>query len=130
MLVHRLRDGPGEQLAIDRQGGAGRHARDLGGVHDERVEPAHLFLQQADGVIQLVAAERVAADELGESIGFMNFCRPDRPHLVNDDGDSAGGCLPRRFASGQAAADDVNAGLQVAVQAGTVSGSSTGASRS
>ena len=55
-----------KSLAIDRKRGAGGHARRVGGAHHERAEPPHLFLEQADGVVELVAAERVAADELGE----------------------------------------------------------------
>ena len=46
-----------EQLAIDRKRGAGRHAVRIGGAHHERSEPTHLLLEQADGVIELVAAQ-------------------------------------------------------------------------
>ena len=59
------------RVAIDRQRRARRHAARLGGAHHERTEPPHLFLQQADGVIELVAAERVAAHELGEGVGAV-----------------------------------------------------------
>ena len=100
MLVDGLRHGAREQLAIDRQRSAGRHARDFGRVHHERVEPPHLFFQQADRVIELVAAERVAAHQLGEPIGFVNFCRPRGPHFVDRDGDAASGSLPSCFATG------------------------------
>ena len=89
MLVNRLRHASREQLAIDRERSAGGHARDLGGMHDERVEPPHLFLEQADGVVQLVSAEGIAADELREAIGLVDFGRPDRPHFVDGDGNAA-----------------------------------------
>ena len=74
------RDLAREDLAVDGQGGAGRHAGDLGGGHHHRVEPAHLFLEQADGVVELVAAERVAAHELGEPVGLVDrrSARPGR----------------------------------------------------
>ena len=68
----RLRDDLGEALAIDGERGAGRHAARLGGAHHQRAEPPHLLLQQADGVIELVAAEGVAADQLGEPVGLVD----------------------------------------------------------
>ena len=39
-------------------------------------------LSKPDGVIELVAAEGVAADELGEPIRLVHRRRPHRPHLV------------------------------------------------
>ena len=81
----RVGDGLREPLAIDGQRGAGRHAARFGRAHDERAETPHLFLQQADGVIELVAAERIAADELGEAIGLVDGGGTDRPHLVERD---------------------------------------------
>ena len=55
-----------EDVAIHRQRRAGRHPRLVRRPHHERAEPPHLLLEQADRVVELVAAERVAADELGE----------------------------------------------------------------
>ncbi len=80
----------------------------LGRVHDERVEPAHFFFEEADGIVELVAAERVAADQLGQPIGLVDFGRPNRPHFVDGDGNAARGRLPGRLTTGQAAADDVD----------------------
>jgi hypothetical protein len=57
---------PAKTLAVDGQRGASRDARAIGRRHDERPEPPHLLLQQPDGVVELVAAEGVAAHELGE----------------------------------------------------------------
>ena len=74
----------------------------------QRAEPPHLLLEQADGVVELVAAERIAADQLGERVGLVHGGRPHRPHLVERDGDAELRRLPRGFAPGQAAADDVN----------------------
>jgi hypothetical protein len=60
----------------------GRHAAGLRGPHDERAEPAHFFLQEPDGVVEFVAAEGIAAHELGEAIGLVDGGRPHRPHFV------------------------------------------------
>ena len=68
--AHRLGDSARKSLAIDGEGRARRDARRIGGAHDDRSQPAHLFLQQTDGVVELVAAKRVAADELGEVAGL------------------------------------------------------------
>ena len=65
-------DALGELLAIDGQRGAGRHAHAIGDAHDQRAEPPHLLFEQADGVVELVAAEGIAADELGEPIGLVH----------------------------------------------------------
>ena len=80
----------------------------VGRAHDQRAEPPHLLLQEADGVIELVAAEGIGADELGEPIGLVDRGRLHRPHLVEHDGDAARRGLPGGFAPGQAAADDEN----------------------
>ena len=62
-----------EPLAIDGERRAGRHAARLGArACTSESEPPHLLFQQADGVIELVAAERVAADQLGEPIGLVH----------------------------------------------------------
>ncbi len=90
-----------EPLAVDGQRRAGRHAALFGGAHDERSEPPHFFFQEADGVIELVAAEGVAADELGEPVGLVDGGRTDRPHLVERDRHAARGRLPGRFAAGE-----------------------------
>ncbi len=100
------RDGLGKADAIDGERGAGRHARQIGRPHDERAEPAHLLLEETDGVIEFVAAEGVAADELGETVGLVHRGRPHRPHLVEDDRHIERRRLPGGFAPGQAAADD------------------------
>ena len=99
MRGERLRDRLGEPLAIDRQRRAGRHAARLGGTHHERAEPPHLFFQQADGVVELVAAEGIAADELGEPIGLVHGGRTHRPHLVQRDRHAARRRLPRGLAT-------------------------------
>ena len=65
---HRLR----KPHAIDGERRASRHARQIGRAHDQRAQPAHLLFQEADGVVQFVAAEGIAADELGEAVGLVH----------------------------------------------------------
>ena len=66
----------------------------LGRPHHQRAETPHLFFQQADGVVQLVAAEGIAADQFGEPIGLVNRRLPDRPHFVERNGNAPRGRLP------------------------------------
>ncbi len=69
----------------------------------------HLLMEEPDGIVRgVVGAERIGADELGESVGLMRLRRPRRPHLVERDGHGRRGELPGGFAAGKAAADDVN----------------------
>ena len=75
----------GELVAIDGQRRARGHAHAIGHAHHERAEPPHLFLQQADGVVELVAAKGIAADQLGEPVGLVDGGRRDGPHLVQHD---------------------------------------------
>ena len=49
--VERRRDGGGKAVAVDRERAAGRHLVGVGRAHDQRAEPAHLLVQQADGVV-------------------------------------------------------------------------------
>ena len=96
----RRGDGGREAVAIDRQRAAGRHLIGVGGAHDQRAEPAHLLVQQADGVVlAVVGAERVGADELGQRVGLVGRGRAQRAHLVQHDGHAARGDLPGGLAS-------------------------------
>ena len=108
MLLDGLRHRAREQLAVDGQRSPCRHSRDIGGVHDERVEPAHFLFEQADGIVEFVAAERIAADQLREPIRLVDFSRPHRPHLVDGDRNAEPRGLPGGFAPGQTAADNVD----------------------
>ena len=105
MFVNGLCHGTREQLAIHGERRAGRHARDLGCVHHERVEPPHFIFQQADGIVEFVAAERIAADELCETIGLVDFCGPRGPHFVDSDSDASRSGLPGGLAASQPAPD-------------------------
>jgi hypothetical protein len=53
----------------------------------------------------LVAFQRVAADQFGETVSLMRVGRADWPHFVKRDLDAALGELPCCFRAGQAASD-------------------------
>ena len=107
--LERRRDGGGKAVAVDRERAAGRHLVGVGRAHDQRAEPAHLGVQQADGVVvRVVGAERVRADELGEAVGLVRGGRAQRPHLVQHDRHAGLRELPGGLRAGEAAADDMD----------------------
>src|SRR5262249_50918435 len=71
-------------------------------------EPAHFFLEQTDRVIELVASKRIRADELTETIRFVDGRRARGPHLVQHHTHAARRRLPRGFATGESPADDMD----------------------
>ena len=106
MTRQRRRDRVREPLAIDRERRAGGHAALLGRAHDERSEAPHLLFQETHGVVELVAAKRIAAHELGEAVGLVDSRRTHGPHLVERHRDALRCGLPGGLSSGKAAADD------------------------
>lgn len=108
MRRHARRDGVRKRDAIHGQRRARGHPRRIGGLHDHRAQPPHFFFQQPDGVIQLVAAKRVAAHELGQAVGFVHGRRTHGPHLVNADGNAETRSLPGSLAARKPSPDDVN----------------------
>ena len=104
MVVQRLGDGGGKSVAVHRQRAAGGHLIGVGGAHDQRAQPAHLGVQQADGVVGgVVGAERIGADEFGEAVGAVGLGHPHRAHLVQDHANAGIGDLPGGFRAGEAA---------------------------
>ena len=95
----------GKRLAIHSEGGSGGNAALLRGAHDDRAEPAQLLLEQADGVVQLVTAEGVAADQLGEPVGLVDRRRPNGPHLEERHRHAARRGLPCGFDARETAAN-------------------------
>jgi hypothetical protein len=93
---------------VDRERGAGRDTGVGRGPEHEGTEPAHLLLQEAHRVIEFVAAERVAADELRQPVGLVHRGRPRGTHLVQHHAHAAPGSLPRRLGPRKAAADDAD----------------------
>jgi len=109
MRFERRRHGVGEAVAVDRERAARGHLVRVARRHDQRAEPAHLLVQQADRVrVGVVGPERVGADQFGQAPGLVGLGHPLRPHLVQHDGQSALRDLPGGFRTGEAAADDVN----------------------
>ena len=109
MRFERRRDRGGKTVAVDRERAARRHLMGVGRAHHQRAEPAHLLVQEADGIVlAIVGAERVGADEFRELVALVHGGRAHRPHLMQHHGDAARRDLPRRFRAGEAAADDVN----------------------
>jgi hypothetical protein len=80
----------------------------VGGADDDRPESAHLFLEKAYRVVQLIAAKGIGANQLRQAIRLVHGCRAYRPHLVQNDADTERGRLPRGFRSREAAADDMD----------------------
>ena len=105
----RRADRSGETFPVDGERAARRHAMGVGGAHDERAATPHLRVQQADGVVLgVVRAEGIGADELGEAVGDMRRGAAVWAHLHEHHRDAGARELPRRLASGQATADDMN----------------------
>ena len=92
----------GKNIPVHRQRRSRRH-RGLGRrCHGQRAKRPHLVVEQADGIADIVVrAERVRADQFGESIGLVRLgafsasAHLGQPHL-----EAAPGKLPGRFASG------------------------------
>ena len=108
MIIERFGDGGGKSVAVHRQRAAGGHLIGVGGAHDQRVQPAHFGVQQADRVVGgIVGAERIGAHEFGKAVGAMGFGHPAGAHLMQDNADARLGDLPGRFRAGKARADDM-----------------------
>ncbi len=106
--VDRGGDPGGEGVAVDGQRRSRRHPRCVGLAQHQRAEAAHLGVDQPDGVmLGIVGAEAVRADELGERVGVVRLGRVDPAHLVEHHRHPGARRLPRRLATGEPAADDV-----------------------
>ena len=106
MLRDALGDDLGEAFPIDRQRPTRRHGGLIGHAHDEGVEQAQFGFEEPRGPIGQVAAQRVGADQFGQLIGRMRGRIADRTHFVQHHVDAAFGRLPRRFTSGESAANN------------------------
>ena len=68
-----------EHLAVDRHRRARGHPRHFARAHDQRIEPPHLVVEQADRIVLvIVGAEAVRADQLGEPVGLVRRGRRRR----------------------------------------------------
>ena len=106
--MDRARDCFGETLAIDGKSRTRGDAVLIGRTHHERAETPHLFFEQPDRVIELVAAEGVRTDQFAEPVRLVHGGRTQGTHLVQDDRHADGCRLPCGLATRESAADDVN----------------------
>ena len=105
MAAHGLRHIIRKLFAIHRQRAARRHARRVRRLEDEAAKLAHLLLEQADGVGQLVASERIGANQFGKARAVVRRRKGVGLHFVQGHGHAALGKLPRRLAPRQPRAD-------------------------
>ena len=98
-----------EPVAVHGKRAAGGNLLAVRRAHDQRAEPAHFGVQQADCVVFLVVgAERIRADQFSVAIGLVRGGRAQRPHFMQLDRDAGLRQLPGGFRAGEAAADDVD----------------------
>ncbi len=104
--LHFLR----EDVAVHGHGRSGRHACNFARAHDERIQISHLVMQQADGILLvIVGAEGIGAHEFGETIRLVSVRRfAGSAHFRQAYLEAAPRQLPRRFAAGETAADDMD----------------------
>ena len=110
VIGERAGDGTGKDMAVDRQRGACGHFGGFGARHDERIQPPHFLMQQADGIfVGIIGTEAVGADQFGEAFGLVRGRHVATPaHFRQAHLDPRLRQLPRRFGPGQPAADDMH----------------------
>ena len=101
-----FRDPPGKALAIHRQRAACGHAGRVRRREDERIHPAQFFFKKADGVLQPVAPQGVAANQLGKVRIVVGGGEFFGLHLHQSHGHAALCQLPGRLAARKSRADD------------------------
>jgi len=106
--LERRRDLAREALAVEGEGAPRRHRGAARRRDDERPELLHLALQEPGGVVGIVAAQRVAAHQLGEVARLVRRGRTDGPHLMEDDGHAAPRQLVGALRAREPGADDVD----------------------
>ena len=104
-------DAGGEALPVHGQGVARGHAGLICPAHDQRIKPAHFFLQETDGIGKPVAPETVGTDQFGKGGGVMRGRRDGGPHFDKADANAPFCQLPGGFGARQAGAD--HSGLQI-----------------
>ena len=110
MLGQGARDRVGKDMAVDGERGPGGHLRRLGARHDERFQPPHFLVQQADGIlVGVIGPEAVGADQLGQPLGLVRRRHvPRAAHFRQANPHPRLRQLPRRFRPGEPAADNVD----------------------
>ena len=106
-LGHRSR----KAIAIHCKRTAGGHLVGVSAAHDQRSQPAHLGVQQSDCIVGgVVGAERVRADEFGETVGLVRLGHPVWAHLMQHHPNALSRNLPSGLRAGEAGADDMDGG--------------------
>ena len=98
----------GEKAAVDGEGMSAGDAGLLGGLEEQRIEPAEFLFEEPWGGGFAFALERVAADEFGKAPGLVRRRGAHGAHFVEDARNTAAGDLPGGFGARQAAAGDVD----------------------
>ena len=84
--LKRCGDGGGKAITIDCKRAARGQLICVGGMHNERLQPTHLGMQEADGTaLRVVRAERVRTNELGQLRGLVDRGRASGAHFVQHD---------------------------------------------
>ena len=97
--LDRGRHGPGEQHAIDSQGGPGRDASLVGRREQDGPQRAHLPLELPMRVGDGLALERVGTDQLTQPVGLVRLRLSHGAHLHEPHGKSESRQLERGFAA-------------------------------
>src|SRR5687768_12239037 len=95
-----------ELVAVHGERGSGGNFGFVGNAKENRSKSAHLGLQQTVRVSEILALERIGADQLGKAIGLMRRCAAHGPHLDQADRMATLGELPRGLTSGESRAND------------------------
>ena len=106
MACDILRDVVAEAVPVDGERAARRHARRIGSLHDDGAHAAHLLLEHADGVLEPRAAQRIAANEFGETGRLVRGRHLLRAHLVEHHACVALRSLPGGLGAREPRADD------------------------
>ena len=96
----------GEMLPVNRQRLARGKAILVGTGDYNRVQEAHLRLQESRGVGEQIGLQRVAADEFGQAAGLVDGSLLRWAHLVEANGYSGPGGMPCGLRPRQTSTDD------------------------
>ena len=103
-----LRHKRGECCAVDGERAAGRHARSVRALHDQRAQQPHLLFEQTHRIFHSGGAQGVGADKLGEIRAVMGGRHLQRLALDKLRLYARLCDLPCGLAAGEACADHLN----------------------
>ena len=98
-----------ESVAVNSQRAPRRDLVGIAAGHDQGICQPHFGMQQADRIaFGIVGAEGIGADEFRKGVGLVRVSAAHAAHFVEDHRHAGIRRLPRRFRSGEPAADDMN----------------------